>query len=338
MTSSLPSVPFLVEMIQRLSDDRHLPLLSARALLQQNTGWSAVEDISAALSRAGVSSDDSAILLLLANQASKPDRLLGSGRMNRYVYSRFIYWPKIIHFLEEGPSTPVNADCTLQNDKQPGRGCDNPDCQSARGKGIGGDNHATTQNLGDRDTFPSDDRASLSHRSPVLDGKATAATSERYKGGPSAVDDGLAEVVKYEYSGEYTSIARDRLEQGLVELEDNLRVTMFARTVQVSDIINKVREVLRAATVGCELHAGKREDKATVDTPLGMVERERGCVGSNTKVPNQEDEAATAVPGDDESMSPSRHFEDENLIAAACAAGKRGDVDALQVSQYQSDK
>lgn len=309
-------------------------------LAQENTGWAAKEDVSNVMLGAGVSRRDSDVLL--------------STSQGQKSTTRFIYWPEVMQFLEDGPTTRPNEGLTV---KAPSTDLD----EACRGRGPN-ERHVNgtfpeervemdtlkgpaNKNLGNLSNFPSEVKSSPTHQSPALDREHvtlhqggidfTKGTSERRE------DEGSI----FEQSA--ISTLRNHLERSLLELENCVRMTEFGEGTavprrRVTEIMKKVRAVLRVTAVDDTPNpAGNGKSTTTITTKTTVRSEGKSIADDEPKhltsieVDNPKGSpVGSALPVDDESTL-LKDNEAESLAAAACAAGKRGDIGALQVKETQ---
>lgn len=257
-----------------------------------------------------------------------------------------MYWPDVMRFLEEGPTTRPNKSLTT---KVPSTELD----EASRGREsyerveIETPKNPANSKLGSISNIPSEVKSSQNHQSPALDREHVTL---RHGG----ID------ITYERRGNEGSVlgqkstvstSRDQLEQSLLELENSVRMTEFGEGPMVpyqrlTGIIEKVRAVLRVAAVDGDAPSSPGNRKNATATTTETTVRNEGRSMADDR-PNRltsievdspkDSPVGPTIAIDDKSTSLKSIKEAESLAAEACAAGKRGDIVALEVRRAHRD-
>ncbi len=289
--------------------------------------------MSASLGQAGVDADDEMVLLLANQQLDDMSPSVGSAREQRYgaateampSVTRLVHWPSIIDYLEEGSPGDVEKCATNPERKkrQPGSISSSTTTQSAEAPCRNGE--PTIPVKADNKESTSDPRGQDNDgQNPEVTPESTTIESHR-----GCANDGRGvreQATRNSYSGlELLERGLGQIEAGLTEMESDGARLPGSR---IADAMDSIRDILKVKA-GVHWVAGGRgnnqQPSKNTEEPHDNENWRENATRASTD--------CYKVEGRTETL---QALDTKRLVSAACAAGKRGDIPALEVSTKQS--
>lgn len=369
---------------------------------EESTGWATVKSVSIALAKMGaVAITEDAILLLADQRQDEPTRLgrhsycekehnsHDNGTAGIGTSDRLVYWPSILRFLEEGPSTErrdYDGDVRVPSKRpispRPGEG-ERQSTAASGDEALSAKHSAKTHTDLDDDNDNERPAVCRPEKTPSPPfGETPAAATEKeetdlpcsdydltriqpttasngtsrgfFMGGRAGVVDGVGVG-----GGGCVDGVTTRVERGLRDVEAGLRDDVHQHRLLcsprwVADTMDKIREVLTTSSAGahhCErrkvgfVGTARTQDRRATDDGAKETSRRR-CRQKITPLDNDDDDDDVGAYNEKKSCGPpvsdgyaspccqSSFVDEEALASAASAAGKKGDVTALNVRRY----
>jgi len=311
-----------------MSGSRACICICIRNGTQGGTGWATTTTVSASLGQAGVEADDGMVLLLANQQPDDTSPSIGSAREQfrdaataaMPPFTRLVHWPSIIDFLEEG-SPGVDENCATSPERKKrhlGSNSSSTTTQSAKAPRLYGE-PTTSMKADNEEPTPGPRRRDNDRPNPEVTPESTIAESRL----GSAYDDGdiRGEATRNSCGG---LVLLDRglcqIEAGLMEMEsDGARLP----SSRIADAMDTIRDILKVKA-GVHWGAGGwRKNRPSNDRegPHDDGRWRHDAAGATSDCCKVEGRTATL-----------QALDTKRLVSAACAAGKRGDISALEVS------
>lgn len=284
---------------------------------QGGTGWATVAAVSASLGQAGVDADDGMVLLLANQQPGDKSPSVGSTREQSQdtasaampSLTRLVHWPGIIDFLEEGFPGDIDTRATSPERKNRQLGSDSKSLsttsQSAGAPRLDGE-PTTPMKAGNEESTSGPRGQNNDGPNPEVTPESTT-TVESHRGCAYDGGDVREQTTRNSWSGLVL------LERGLCQIEGVLREMESdgARLPgsRIADAMDSIRDILKVKA-GVHWGDGGREKNRPSISADGPRDNETGV-----------STACCTVEG--------------RMVSKACAAAKRGDISALEVSTKQ---
>ena len=289
--------------------------------------------MSALLEQAGVDVDDGMVLLLANQERDNPESVGSAEEQFPHAATaaapsetRLVHWPSIVDFLEEGPSGDDEtwATCSCESKKrQLGPSSSSATTQSAKTPRLCGES-AVPIRADDEEATSGPGGQGDNGSNPEVTPESTAVESRR----ECASDGGGVREQDVRGSCGGTVL----LERGLREIEAGLREVEFdgARLPRsrIADTMDSIIDILKAQA-GVHWDGWRWGDTR----PIGGVKGPHDDVRRRDYPAVASNDCRTAE-GRSETL---QKLDTERMAGAACAAGKRGDIYALEVSAKAQD-